>query len=102
MHILGTAGELKNDQADNAAEWIKGYMFSYSGPIYAGTNEIQKNIIYNSLQESLSKFYTLTSTKMYEKAEEEAFQQVDANECTEAQCIAIIQELLQVELFFLL
>ena len=45
MHILGTAGELKNDQADNAAEWIKGYMFSYSGPIYAGTNEIQKNII---------------------------------------------------------
>ena len=64
-------------------------------------DEIQKNIIYNSLQESLSKFYTLTSTKMYEKAEEEAFQQMDANECTEAQCIAIIQELLQVELFFM-
>ena len=37
---------------------------------------------------------------MYEKAEEEAFQQMDADECTEDQCIAIIQELLQVEEFF--
>ena len=64
-------------------------------------DEIQKNIVYNSLQESLSKFYKLTSIKMYEKAEEEAFQQMDAIECTEAQCIALIQELLQVELFFI-
>ncbi len=64
-------------------------------------DEIQKNIIFNSLQESLSKFYTLTSTKMYERAEEEAFQQMEINECTEAQCIAIIQELLQVEYFFM-
>jgi len=38
---------------------------------------------------------------MYEKAEEEAFQQMEINECTEAQCIAIIQELLQVEYFFM-
>jgi len=64
-------------------------------------DEIEKNIIFNSLQESLSKFYILTSTKMYEKAEEEAFQEMDAEECTEAQCIALIQELLQVEYFFM-
>ena len=38
---------------------------------------------------------------MYEKAEEEAFQQMDADECTEEQCIAIIQDLLQVEYFFM-
>ena len=65
-------------------------------------NEIQKRIIYNRLQESLSKFYKLTSQRMYEKAEEEAFQQMDTDECTEDQCIAIIQELLQVENFFMI
>ena len=63
-------------------------------------DEIQKRIVFNRVQESLSKFYNLTSQKMYEKAEEEAFQQLDADECTEDQCIAIIQELLQVEEFF--
>ena len=64
-------------------------------------NEVEKRIIFNSLQESLSKYYTLTSQKMYEKAEEEAFQVMDSDECTEEQCIAIIQELLQVEYFFM-
>ena len=64
-------------------------------------DEIEKRIFFNSLQESLSKYYTLTSQKMYEKAEEEAFQVMDADECNEDQCIAIIQELLQVEYFFM-
>ena len=39
------SSELEEVVADDVASWIKGYMFSYSGPIYAGTNEIQKNII---------------------------------------------------------
>ena len=25
--------------------WTDGYLFSLSGPIYAGTNEIQRNIV---------------------------------------------------------
>ena len=64
-------------------------------------NEIEKRIIFNSLQESLSKYFILSSQKMYEKAEEEAFQVMDSDECTEEQCIAIIQELLQVEYLFM-
>ena len=32
------------DAADGGA-WIKGYQFALAGPIYAGTNEIQRNII---------------------------------------------------------
>jgi len=64
-------------------------------------NELEKRVIFNSLQESLSKYYVLASQKMYERAEEEAFQQIDADECTESQCIAIIQELLQTEFFFM-
>jgi alkylation response protein AidB-like acyl-CoA dehydrogenase len=41
--------ELANDLLDEGAElegpWSKGFQFSLSGPIYAGTNEVQKNIV---------------------------------------------------------
>ena len=26
-------------------EWLDGYLFSLAGPIYAGTNEIQRNVV---------------------------------------------------------
>jgi alkylation response protein AidB-like acyl-CoA dehydrogenase len=39
MRILGPLAEL----ADNS--WSKGFQFSLSGPIYAGTNEIQRNVV---------------------------------------------------------
>ena len=45
LKILGASAELSQESRDDAAKWIKGFMFSYAGPIYAGTNEIQKNII---------------------------------------------------------
>ena len=45
LKILGASAELADSLAHDAAQWIKGFMFSYGGPIYAGTNEIQKNII---------------------------------------------------------
>lgn len=44
MQLLGAAAELRA-LADGAInEWLEGYMFSLSGPIYAGSNEIQRNI----------------------------------------------------------
>ena len=45
LKILGANAELDTEDHQDAAQWIKGFMFSYAGPIYAGTNEIQKNII---------------------------------------------------------
>jgi alkylation response protein AidB-like acyl-CoA dehydrogenase len=47
MRILGTRGELvaKGAEAGDAAGWLEGFLFAQSGPIYAGTNEIQRNII---------------------------------------------------------
>ena len=39
LGILGTAS------SDEASRWIDGYLFSLAGPIYAGTNEIQRNIL---------------------------------------------------------
>ncbi len=39
LRLLGPAAELE----DNG--WMKGYQFALSGPIYAGTNEIQRNVV---------------------------------------------------------
>jgi len=40
-----TALNLLGPEAEVASTWTDGYLFSLSGPIYAGTNEIQRNII---------------------------------------------------------
>ncbi|WP_395704658.1 acyl-CoA dehydrogenase family protein [Rhodococcus ruber] len=40
-----TALDLQGPAAEIADGWTDGYLFSLSGPIYAGTNEIQKNVI---------------------------------------------------------
>ncbi|WP_280459191.1 acyl-CoA dehydrogenase family protein [Nocardia carnea] len=40
-----TALDLLGAGAEQASRWTDGYLFSLSGPIYAGTNEIQRNII---------------------------------------------------------
>ena len=38
LDLLGPAAELES-------RWLDGYMFALSGPIYAGTNEVQRNIV---------------------------------------------------------
>ncbi len=38
LRLLGERGEL-------ASPWMSGYLFALAGPIYAGTNEVQRNII---------------------------------------------------------
>ncbi|MCX6401415.1 MAG: acyl-CoA dehydrogenase family protein [Propionibacteriales bacterium] len=40
-----TALDLLGNAAEVESRWLDGYTFSLSGPIYAGTNEIQRNII---------------------------------------------------------
>jgi alkylation response protein AidB-like acyl-CoA dehydrogenase len=47
MRILGPRAELM-PQAPDAGDiehWLDGFLFAQAGPIYAGTNEIQRNII---------------------------------------------------------
>lgn len=44
MLLLGAAAELRNLADGRANDWLEGYIFSLSGPIYAGSNEIQRNI----------------------------------------------------------
>jgi alkylation response protein AidB-like acyl-CoA dehydrogenase len=43
LDLLGADAELAQRQP--SGNWLGGYLFSLSGPIYAGTNEIQRNVI---------------------------------------------------------
>jgi alkylation response protein AidB-like acyl-CoA dehydrogenase len=47
LEILGVRAELLPEApaARGVGEWLDGYLFALSGPIYAGTNEIQRNVI---------------------------------------------------------
>ncbi|MHB8669251.1 MAG: acyl-CoA dehydrogenase family protein [Acidimicrobiales bacterium] len=51
LRILGPRAELAADAPDAAPaergghRWLDDYLFSLAGPIYAGTNEIQRNVI---------------------------------------------------------
>jgi alkylation response protein AidB-like acyl-CoA dehydrogenase len=47
LRLLGPLGELEGDApaAVDAGAWMKGFQFALSGPIYAGTNEIQRNVV---------------------------------------------------------
>ena len=47
LRLLGSRGELVADApgAVDGGSWLSGYLFALAGPIYAGTNEIQRNII---------------------------------------------------------
>jgi alkylation response protein AidB-like acyl-CoA dehydrogenase len=42
LRLLGPRAELVDG---DEAGWMKGFEFSLSGPIYAGTNEIQRNVV---------------------------------------------------------
>ena len=43
IRILGDRAEVVDDPEAN--EWLEGFLFAQAGPIYAGSNEIQRNII---------------------------------------------------------
>ncbi|GAB3627875.1 acyl-CoA dehydrogenase [Pandoraea terrae] len=45
MRILGPQGEWVGGRAVADGDWLEGFLFAQAGPIYAGTNEIQRNII---------------------------------------------------------
>ena len=44
LDLLGTRAELR-DLGQPDGRWLDGYLFALAGPIYAGTNEIQRSVI---------------------------------------------------------
>jgi alkylation response protein AidB-like acyl-CoA dehydrogenase len=45
IRVHETALELLGPEAELDGPWSKGFLFALSGPIYAGTNEVQRNIV---------------------------------------------------------
>jgi len=47
LELLGAEAEVVDHSPTSTAggEWMKGFQFSLAGPIYAGTNEIQRDIV---------------------------------------------------------
>ena len=45
IHLHETALRLLGEDGDIDGDWMKGYQFALAGPIYAGTNEIQRNVV---------------------------------------------------------
>ena len=47
LALLGPSAELVHGApaAHDDGAWMKGYQFALAGPIYAGTNEIQRNVV---------------------------------------------------------
>ena len=60
----------------------------------------REKILQNTLHEFLSGEFRIVSEERFEKAQEQASQELVDDECTEDPCIMLIQELLQVEHLF--
>ena len=63
-------------------------------------SDIRRKILQNTLNETISTKFKIVPQERFEQAQEEAFQQLEYEECTEDQCIMLIQEMLQVEHLF--
>jgi hypothetical protein len=60
----------------------------------------RKQIIQNTLSQELTKYFRLVPQDKFEEAQDQAFEELEYEECTEDQCIMMIQEILQVENVF--
>ncbi len=59
-------------------------------------SENRKKILEKTLESKLDDYFDIVPKELFEEAQEQAFQEMDSDECTEERCIAMIQEILQV------
>ena len=60
----------------------------------------RKIILEKTFESKLDDYFDVVPKELLEEAQEKAFQELDYEECTEDQCIMMIQEILQVENVF--
>ena len=60
-------------------------------------SEIRKKMLEKTLESKLDDYFAIVPKELFEEAQEQAFQELNFDECTEDQCIRMIQEILQVE-----
>ena len=63
-------------------------------------SEVRKQILQNTLEDELKSHFRLISQDRFEEVQEKVFEELEYDECTEEQCIVMIQEMLQVENVF--
>lgn len=63
-------------------------------------SEIRKQILQNTLEDELKKYFMITPQEKYEQVLEQVFEELEYEECTEDACIMRVQEMLQVENVF--
>ena len=63
-------------------------------------SETRKQILQNTLEDELKTHFRLVPQQKYEEVQEKVFEELEYEECTEDQCIMMIQEILQVENVF--
>jgi len=63
-------------------------------------SEVRKQILQNTLEDELKSHFRLISQERFEEVQEKVFEELEYDECTEDQCIVMIQEMLQVENVF--
>jgi hypothetical protein len=63
-------------------------------------SEVRKQILQNTLEEQLKDHFMLVPQDRFEEVQEKVFEELEYEECTEDQCIMMIQEMLQVENVF--
>ena len=68
--------------------------------ILGEVSDIRRKILQNTLNETISIKFRIVPQERFEQAQEQAFLELDYEECTEDQCIMLIQEMLQVEHLF--
>ena len=88
------------DQNKNKVNVGKGKAVIVRTGVLGNVHESQLKIITNKFLDEVSNDYDIVPQEEYEKAEEAAFQELNYEECTEEQCIRLIQEMLQVENMF--
>ena len=91
---------LTNTLFGQSSERPEGIVIPVSG--IGNVSETRKLILQNTLIERLSQYYRLVPQDRFEEVQEKVFQELDYEQCTEDQCIVMIQDMLQVENLFVL
>ena len=60
-------------------------------------SESRIKILEKTLESKLDDYFAIVPKELFEEAQEKAFEELDYEECTEEQCVMMIQELLQIE-----
>jgi hypothetical protein len=60
-------------------------------------SESRIKILEKTLESKLDDYFSIVPKELFEEAQEQAFQEMDVDECTEDQCILMIKEILQIE-----